>query len=438
MLQVKAPAASGRVPGRNFSDEQKVTMAVAAAYGRSKPLPYKEAIERMSSGFVIPSASEVYKLKNVSWDDASPQQKAILIDNLAHRMIHQATRAGSINCAEPNFEHPLCGTGFKGLFIASNGYAFQAPGGDHKVHFSTYIAALTYMDAHFLKHPRKEKMATKLPASHSNVAALLSLGALPALPALPAPPAVARPSTGALMPQFEEAAATGVVALSELARPVKRARLDKADAEMEAMDIATTVAMPHVSPNDSVSRAGSPSLMIVPAPAKERCISPGLSIIYQETFHQRFDDLTRPEQLDATCGLNPDLMEFARAKYGMKEGGMKAEKVKEWYNEDREKRMPVHLKGKKFGTKNGDVQVCHIISVAKGGHEWPCNFFLAVVEINRYFEEYLPKEWDNYIGLAAKKCAEGFARWVALRVKVTLTFGAFDPVLDYAAVRSHR
>ena len=139
--------------------------------------------------------------------------------------------------------------------------------------------------------------------------------------------------------------------------------------------------------------------------------------------------LTRGQQLEASCGGNVNLMAHARRNYD-KPGGMSTRQVVAWYRKDLKARLPSHLQGLDFGSAAGDIQVCHIIPDAKGGHPWPYNYVLAVKSVNDYFSKYMPKQWDEYIGKESAKAAETFSKWVSKRARATFTFGAFDPVAD--------
>lgn len=207
------------------------------------------------------------------------------------------------------------------------------------------------------------------------------------------------------------------------------------DEELSAIDDAATVVMPlaHLATlAEPSSRSGSPSLRNT---WQDRIVSPSLLIGYREEAAQLFEPLTRGEQLDAYCGMNTELVKHARDVYGSKPGGMSRNAIKNWYKKDLSERLPGHLRGRQFGTESGDLQVCHIVSTAKGGHDWVFNYFIALVEVNQYFNKWLPKEWDVYIGPDATKQAETFARWVACRAKAALTFGQFDPIADHFLAR---
>lgn len=213
------------------------------------------------------------------------------------------------------------------------------------------------------------------------------------------------------------------------------------DDELSAIDgartiIARAIAEPAISPEDSVSRAGSPSHQAPAVGASGgRSISPGLTIVYREEATTKFPVRTRGQQLEAACGANAHLVDFAIERYGRTPGGMSTKQVTNWYMVDMEKRLPSHLQGRKFGQKKGDIQVCHIISKAKGGHDWVYNYFLELQEINAFFGKYLPLDWDRHIGTDAARNAETFARWVSKRARAVLCFGEFRGAMDYFLAR---
>lgn len=143
---------------------------------------------------------------------------------------------------------------------------------------------------------------------------------------------------------------------------------------------------------------------------------------------------TRGQQMEAYCGLNVKLVEFARRRYGDKPGGMNARAVRKWYEAHPEE-LPEHLKCKSFGNKKGCINVCHIISKAKGGSDWVANYVICTHEVNHFFAEYMPREWDQFIGAQAKEMAQSFAMWVAKKAAANITFGSFDPVADFFLAR---
>ena len=142
-----------------------------------------------------------------------------------------------------------------------------------------------------------------------------------------------------------------------------------------------------------------------------------------------YRELTRSQQLDSGCGNNPRLVKYARDKYGDKRGGMPTSAVISWYRKHPDQ-LPEHLQGRDFGTGPDDLQVCHIISKAKGGHDWVYNYGIYTKKVNDRYGKYLPKEWSRYIGLQVECMAESFARYTAKKAAAVLTFGAFDPVSD--------
>lgn len=149
-----------------------------------------------------------------------------------------------------------------------------------------------------------------------------------------------------------------------------------------------------------------------------------------------FKRLTRGDQLESACGTNTELVAYAKDRYGNKPGGMTREQVKRWYKKDMANRLPSRFIGKEFGLNRGDIQVCHIISTANGGHDWVYNYFIDLAEVNHHFGKHISKEWDDYIGKDAKGHAESFSRWAAKKLKGLMPFGTFDPISDYYTARS--
>jgi len=173
-------------------------------------------------------------------------------------------------------------------------------------------------------------------------------------------------------------------------------------------------------------------------PPPLRCGSPSLDAHKNEppsSVARRLTPLSRGDQLESMCGFNTALVEHARQKYGNQPGGMMPNQIRAWYEKDMDGRLPTRLRGRTFGQRSGDLQVLHIVSKAKGGHDWVHNYFIDLQEVNHFFRQYLTKEWDDYIGTDAKTCAETFARWVSMRAKTTMTFGQFDPQQDYFLAR---
>ena len=149
-----------------------------------------------------------------------------------------------------------------------------------------------------------------------------------------------------------------------------------------------------------------------------------------------FKRLTRGDQLESACGTNTELVAYAKERYGNKPGGMTREQVKRWYKKDMANRLPSRFIGKEFGLQRGDIQVCHIISTANGGHDWIYNYYIDLAEVNHHFGKHMSKEWDDYIGRDAKGHAESFSRWAAKKLKGIMPFGSFDPISDYYTARS--
>ena len=147
---------------------------------------------------------------------------------------------------------------------------------------------------------------------------------------------------------------------------------------------------------------------------------------------QRIDKPTRAEQLDAYCGYNEDLMSYARRKFGETPGGMNNRAIRAWYARNPDS-LPTHLKDRRFGTGDNDLQVCHIIPLSHGGVNWPYNYLISTAHVNRYFGDDLSKQWTEYVGKDVFNTAKLVARWATTVSQVT--FGRFDPVTDARLVR---
>lgn len=223
------------------------------------------------------------------------------------------------------------------------------------------------------------------------------------------------------------------------------------DEEQEAAAYCTRLPEPEATQQASVRQA-SASVVVGErlAPSKRQRKTPvsekessctikscqnGASPVVPLVMGRPFRPLKRGEQLESSCGHNTELVSYIRAKYGDRRGGVSPVVIRRWFEKDMENRLPERLKGRVFGSKDGDIQVCHIISKAKGGHDWIFNYWLDLKEVNCYFKQYLPKEWDDYIGRDAVVYAESFARWVKKKAEAVLTFGSFDPQLDFFLAR---
>ena len=144
--------------------------------------------------------------------------------------------------------------------------------------------------------------------------------------------------------------------------------------------------------------------------------------------------LTRSQQLEAYCGTNADLVEYATKKYGSTPGGMSTSAVKRWYRKH-PWQIPEHLQGRHFGSACNDIQVCHIIPVAKGGADYVWNYGIYLKSVNTHFGEFLPREWSNYVGRHADQTAKDFARWVAKKAAAVISYGEFNPIADRLLAR---
>ena len=143
--------------------------------------------------------------------------------------------------------------------------------------------------------------------------------------------------------------------------------------------------------------------------------------------------LTTAQQLESYCGNNVKLVEYAKKNYGAKRGGMSTKHIRDYYRKFPGE-LPEHLRDRSFADKDG-IQVCHLISKAKGGHEWVYNYGVYEARVNRHFHKFLPKQWDAYVGRLAMSHAENFARWVSKKASAVLQFGPFDTIQDHCLVR---
>lgn len=354
----------------------------------------------------------------------TPEQQAVVQNHLAVRTPMQQAREHRLDTAQVNFNHPPTKAGFAHLYLERGWWVSKIPT-DQKVKYRSLNAAVAGMDTFFRCSPRPPLKPRQLPAWQSGPRhweTQPGMAPPPALMAPPAPPPALPAAPLALAPLFNAA---------------HKERKEDDDQEIADIDDNATFVATRISPDDSVSRRGSPSLRedVVHWSQRERCVSPGAMIISRERFSERFDMLTRGQQLEAYCGNNTELVEYAIERYGGTPGGMSTDQIKNWYKADMEGRMPSHLQGLVFGIKDGDVQVCHIVSKAKGGHDWIYNYFLAIKAVNMFFGKYLPLDWDRYIGKDAAKMSETFARWVSKRAKAVLCFGEFKGQLDYYLAR---
>ena len=150
---------------------------------------------------------------------------------------------------------------------------------------------------------------------------------------------------------------------------------------------------------------------------------------------------SRSHQLEHYCGNIPQLIKYARDKHGQPgKGGMDQAAIHRWY------RMPGHWKRYmpkafqhlNFGKGDNDLQVCHIVADAIGGHPWPYNYVIATRQTNIHFKQYFPKEWRDYIGEQAYTHATTFHRWATQTTQATLPYGKFDPILDRILAKRKR
>jgi hypothetical protein len=153
---------------------------------------------------------------------------------------------------------------------------------------------------------------------------------------------------------------------------------------------------------------------------------------HEKTAKPEIKPLSRGMQLESYCGFNAALISYAKQRYGNNPGGMDPSRVHAWYYRNR-KALPDQFRERNFGQKDDDLQLCHIVSKAFGGRDWPYNYFIAPASVNRHFTEYVSKEWMSYIGRDAAESAQTFARWATKKEMVV--FGSFDPVTDYRLAR---
>ncbi len=141
---------------------------------------------------------------------------------------------------------------------------------------------------------------------------------------------------------------------------------------------------------------------------------------------------TRAEQLEAACGFNVDLVAYARKQYGATPGGIPTSAIRRWY-ERHPTELPARFSGRKFGMSGDSLQICHIISKANGGVDWPHNFVIADARTNRFFSDDIGRAWREYVGKTVWQHAQTLARWHAK--KSSVLFRSFDPIEDFRLAR---
>jgi hypothetical protein len=129
-------------------------------------------------------------------------------------------------------------------------------------------------------------------------------------------------------------------------------------------------------------------------------------------------------------------MKYASDHYS-KPGGMPAAAVRNYFKHNPEQ-LPQCHKGKTFGNKPGNIQVCHILSCKLGGVDWPLNYGIYEIRANQYFGEFYPLQWVHYIGHAAHQAATDFARWFKLSAETQILFSRYNPRTDFLLARGHR
>jgi hypothetical protein len=182
-----------------------------------------------------------------------------------------------------------------------------------------------------------------------------------------------------------------------------------------------------------------PVSAIVPV---ERSVVPILDDVLCASDEENFEivaplpTLSPQAQQDAFLGTNLKLMQYARNHYD-KPGGMPTAAVRRYYTKFPNE-WPNHLAGKVFGSRDGDVQVCHIVPDYLGGLAWPLNYGLYVCEVNHFFGKHFPLAWEQYVGTHAARTAAEFHRWHSRKAASMVTYSGYDPVTDFLLIRGRR
>lgn len=127
----------------------------------------------------------------------------------------------------------------------------------------------------------------------------------------------------------------------------------------------------------------------------------------------------RRVQHDAYLGNHAALLEYARKLYEQRLSSSKAglphfstSDVIRFFRTN-PKEMPESFSAREFGVGSDDLQVCHVVSRALGGSDWPYNYVLCTRAINVHFSKYMTREWESFVGKDAVQKAQEFAKMVA-------------------------
>lgn len=222
---------------------------------------------------------------------------------------------------------------------------------------------------------------------------------------------------------------------------------DHGEEEDEVATLVGSRVVDLVTPDDSASRPGSPSLrdnnafriLEVGRPGASK---PSISMEPEETIVEQVKQAAgfkfvnplfspnREQQLGASCGHNIRLVSWCKQRHGHEgSGGVGTRSIAEWYKRNMDQ-VPTHLQGREFGGKPGNIQICHIISDALGGTNWVYNYVLATKEVNDYFKEKYTAEWERYVGAEPAEYARLFQKWYVKKAAAYMAFGAFDAFSD--------
>jgi hypothetical protein len=193
----------------------------------------------------------------------------------------------------------------------------------------------------------------------------------------------------------------------------------------------------------ALENAPAPKPKPLPMPNLDSTIVPATKNTMLDVSDEENEDVIEPvkyltagDQFATYLGNNVDLMRYANDRYS-KPGGMPAAAVRNYFKHNPEQ-LPECHKGKTFGNKSGNIQVCHIISCKLGGVDWPLNYGIYDIKANQFFGEYYPLQWVHYIGHAAHQAATDFARWFKLAAETQILFSRYNPRTDFLMVRGHR
>ena len=184
---------------------------------------------------------------------------------------------------------------------------------------------------------------------------------------------------------------------------------------------ATTTPMALPAPDDGTSGT-SGALVVADDDANAAPVSPTKRRKQSDADdHPKFAwPQTRGDRLESSCGQIPELVAYAK-RYALK-GGISTVQVNRWFKKNPQF-LPKWL--------HGQVVECdHVIPDALGGHPWVYNYFLMPSAANRHFLNWATAEKAEYVGAAAWKQAQDFAKWARNASRARIDYAKFDPITD--------